>query len=336
MVKGGDTYRKILNQRNLLNHNPKKEGKMRLIKYLLGVTLIFMVMVLLREDVLAYNMAEYYPLCQGNEWTYTSTFNDGPPMTMKGGVNGTELVNGLNTIKVDFTGEDSSPIESHNMVMDVDALKEYKHSMATNGTYNVHPTDSPWIMFSNPFDLGDVYQGNCSNSVYSLDDDTLLRTVTCSQTTTLEAVEDISVPYGTFNDCLKVFTSSSWQTSDDTYGDTEYTFWYAHNVGPIKTIITANMHSSEGDVTITVATELTDYNVKIRCCPMTFALGSDANDLNTLRRFRDEVLSKTPVGQEIIKLYYQWSPAIVKAMEQDEEFKKDVKNLVEEVLGMIE
>jgi len=313
----------------------KKEGKMRLIKYLLAVTLIF-ITTFLRGNVSAYNMAEYYPQCQENEWTYTSTFNDGPPMTMKGGVNGTELVNGLNTIKLDFIGEDSSPIESHNLVMDVDALKEYKHSMATNGTYNVHPTDSPWIMFPNPFDLGDVYQGNCSNSVYSLDDDTLLRTVTCSQTITLEAVEDISVPYGTLNDCLKVFTSSSWQTSDGSYGESEYTFWYAHNIGPIKTIVTANMHSSEGDFTITVATELTDYNVKIPpCCPMDIALGSDSNDLKTLRKFRDEVLNKTPVGQEIIKLYYQWSPAIVKAMEQDEEFKEEVKEMIESILPMI-
>ena len=215
---------------------------MRLRKYLIAVVLIFMAMVFLRGDVLSYNMAEYYPLCQGNEWTYASTFN-GMPMTMKGVVNGTELVNGLNTTKLDFIGEDLSLIESHNLVMDVDGLEQYKHVRATNGTYNTHPIDEPWIMFPNPFDLGEAYQGTYSYSVYSLDDDTLLRTGTGSQTTTLESVEDVSVPFGTFNDCLKVFTSVSWDASDGSFGETEETFWYAHNVGPIKTNFTFNIHS---------------------------------------------------------------------------------------------
>ncbi len=47
------------------------------------------------------------------------------------------------------------------------------------------------------------------------------------------------------------------------------------------------------------------------------------------------MLSKTPAGQEIIKLYYQWSPVIVNAMEQDEVFKEDVKEMIEGVLPMI-
>jgi len=47
------------------------------------------------------------------------------------------------------------------------------------------------------------------------------------------------------------------------------------------------------------------------------------------------VLSTTPEGQEIIKLYYEWSPAIVQAMESDEEFKEDVKELVDGILGLI-
>ena len=63
---------------------------------------------------------------------------------------------------------------------------------------------------------------------------------------------------------------------------------------------------------------------------MTFALGGDssANDLNILRGFRDEVLSKTPAGQAIIRLYYEWSPAIVTAMEEDEEFKELAKEMI--------
>jgi len=54
-----------------------------------------------------------------------------------------------------------------------------------------------------------------------------------------------------------------------------------------------------------------------------------------LRNFRDNVLSTTTEGQEIIKLYYEWSPAIVKGMEEDEEFKEEVRELGNGILLMI-
>ena len=73
-------------------------------------------------------------------------------------------------------------------------------------------------------------------------------------------------------------------------------------------------------------------------CPVTVALGGDArkNDLNILRNFRDEVLSKTRVGQDIIRLYYEWSPAIVKVIKEDEEFKEQVKEMIDAIVMLIE
>ena len=71
-------------------------------------------------------------------------------------------------------------------------------------------------------------------------------------------------------------------------------------------------------------------------CPLAVVLENDETKLNILRLFRDSILSQTPEGQEIIRLYYQWSPAIVKAMEEDEEFKQDVKEMIDGVLGLIE
>ncbi|MBW2222562.1 MAG: hypothetical protein JRF22_08580 [Deltaproteobacteria bacterium] len=54
-----------------------------------------------------------------------------------------------------------------------------------------------------------------------------------------------------------------------------------------------------------------------------------------MRNFRDEVLCRIPVGQEIIKVYYEWSPVIVKVMELDENFKKEIKEKIDEILPMI-
>jgi hypothetical protein len=70
-------------------------------------------------------------------------------------------------------------------------------------------------------------------------------------------------------------------------------------------------------------------------CAATFALDSREEDLNILREFRDEVLSKTSEGQELINLYYQWSPSIVQAMEEDKAFKSEVKEILDGVLRLI-
>jgi len=64
--------------------------------------------------------------------------------------------------------------------------------------------------------------------------------------------------------------------------------------------------------------------------------GEHSEEAELLRHFRDNVLSQTPVGQEIIKLYYQWSPVIVKAMEEDEEFKEEAKEMIDGILTLIE
>jgi hypothetical protein len=71
-------------------------------------------------------------------------------------------------------------------------------------------------------------------------------------------------------------------------------------------------------------------------CPLEKIYGQNVKEIAILRNFRDNVLSKTPAGQEIIKLYYQWSPVIEKAMEHDENFKEEVKEMIDGFLRMIE
>ena len=63
--------------------------------------------------------------------------------------------------------------------------------------------------------------------------------------------------------------------------------------------------------------------------------GQHSEETELLRYFRDQVLNKTPEGKEIIRLYYLWSPAIVKAMEANEEFKETVKGRMDGILLLI-
>ena len=70
-------------------------------------------------------------------------------------------------------------------------------------------------------------------------------------------------------------------------------------------------------------------------CASEALYGKDSPESNLLRAFRDSSLSKTNEGRELIKLYYQLSPTIVKAMEADEDFRQEVKEMIDEVLLLI-
>ena len=63
--------------------------------------------------------------------------------------------------------------------------------------------------------------------------------------------------------------------------------------------------------------------------------GENTKEVERFRHFRDNTLSKTLEGQEITRLYYEWSPAIVKAMEEGEEFIEEVKAIFDGVLPLI-
>jgi len=63
--------------------------------------------------------------------------------------------------------------------------------------------------------------------------------------------------------------------------------------------------------------------------------GEHSQETELLRYLRDNVLSTTLEGQEIIKLYYELSPVIVKAMQEDEEFKAQVKEMIDGALTLI-
>jgi hypothetical protein len=70
-------------------------------------------------------------------------------------------------------------------------------------------------------------------------------------------------------------------------------------------------------------------------CVIEFLYAEDAYEVELLRDYRDNVLSQSPKGQELIRLYYEWSPVIVEIMEEDEEFKAQVKGIIDGVLPLI-
>jgi len=74
----------------------------------------------------------------------------------------------------------------------------------------------------------------------------------------------------------------------------------------------------------------------IKRCLSESIYGGYAEETKLLRHFRDNVLRQTAEGRELINLYYLWSPVIVSAMEGNDEFRTWVKELIDDVLPVIQ
>jgi len=71
-------------------------------------------------------------------------------------------------------------------------------------------------------------------------------------------------------------------------------------------------------------------------CPAELIYGKNSKEVEQLRNFRDNVLSRIPQGQAMIKLYYDWSPAMVKGMKEAAVLKQEVKKAIDGVLLMLQ
>ena len=78
-----------------------------------------------------------------------------------------------------------------------------------------------------------------------------------------------------------------------------------------------------------------NFAITAGTCPSTVVYGAHSEETERLRHIRDNILSQTSEGQEIIRLYYQWSPVIVKAMKADEGFQIEVKEMCDRVLELL-
>jgi hypothetical protein len=76
------------------------------------------------------------------------------------------------------------------------------------------------------------------------------------------------------------------------------------------------------------------FELKERCAALS-ALGDDTESLNTLRTFRDQVLIKTRYGRNMVELYYTYSPALIKVMEDDPMLKASVGALLKTCVSAI-
>jgi hypothetical protein len=65
-------------------------------------------------------------------------------------------------------------------------------------------------------------------------------------------------------------------------------------------------------------------------------MGSNNPDLKTLRRFRDEVLVKSSIGKQLVKIYYEKSTTVIEALESHEFYRKIAAALLNKIIPVLE
>jgi hypothetical protein len=85
----------------------------------------------------------------------------------------------------------------------------------------------------------------------------------------------------------------------------------------------------------TTTTSPSSTTTTIQSCPSETLYGEHSDETELLRYLRDNVLNTSSEGQEIIKLYYELSPVIVEMVNEDEEFKTQVKEMIDGVVTLI-
>ena len=108
-----------------------------------------------------------------------------------------------------------------------------------------------------------------------------------------------------------------------------------HDPGKGATCLTCHSDCAATSTTTSAAASTTTTSAAGGTCPSEEIYGEDSEEVEILRCLRDNVLSATPEGQEIIRLYYQWAPVITVAIQNDEEVRAEIKALVDGILQMV-
>jgi hypothetical protein len=71
-------------------------------------------------------------------------------------------------------------------------------------------------------------------------------------------------------------------------------------------------------------------------CLAEYLLGNKHADLNTLRKFRDKVLSRSDLGMELIESYYQIDESIISLFNHNPAFKNTAEKALQSIIPAVE
>lgn len=171
---------------------------------------------------------KYFPLNQGNSWTYSSeidgtdgkvTYNE--TLIIKG----KEIVNGVETVKM-FEPDG----EYECIAADSEGIKIYKE--VVRGKYEIFKP--PLALLPN-IGIGESRSYSINSDIYLTEGQKESKVKgTHWYEVTFEAVEDVEVPAGVFTDCVKLSKIFIWKIENGNHGIDTITVWLASGAGRVK------------------------------------------------------------------------------------------------------
>jgi len=106
------------------------------------------------------------------------------------------------------------------------------------------------------------------------------------------------------------------------------------------TSTTSSLISSSSTTTVfndtTSILTSTTTTTRMPGCLLETIYGENSEQVVILKYIRDRMLRSTPEGRELVRLYYGWSPFLVRMIENDPEFHLEIKMLADEFLEMLD
>jgi hypothetical protein len=184
-----------------------------------------------------FQIAEYFPLEQGDTWTYREEDSELTTQT----ISGTENIGGVDAPKkIDEDGD-------YELFTNSNGITLYKHYDADDISgcgWSERTFIPPVTLVPAEISIGSIHT---SNSTYNYTECTgFSESASISLETTVVGFEDVTVTAGTFKDCLKIKMEITVNLPNDQVSIIDQTLWHAKGVGEVKS---TSSESIDGDVT---------------------------------------------------------------------------------------
>jgi hypothetical protein len=137
---------------------------------------------------------------------------------------------------------------------------------------------------------------------------------------TLSASTTTTVPVSTSTTTTIITTTSIINSSTTSFASTS-----TITIAPTSTTTTALLSTTTTEPTTTTT-------IRSGPCAVEVIYGENSGATELLKEYRDNVLSKTPEGRDIIETYYKFSPMVTKLLEQMPLLKYRAKTLIDGML----
>lgn len=193
-------------------------------------------MLIFASIVSAYDLQEYYPLNENNNWTYLSMItgegkSDFSKRTIQ--VTSKEMVGDAETAKLIYSDD-----ENECLAVDSEGAKRYK--FFSEDSYEIFKPSL--MLYPNNLQVGESKEYSFSSEhirhkINTPEDIENKDEREGTMNVTLEAIEDIKVPAGQFSECLRFSSVFKWKGKEtEDFAEERYTTWLAKNVGTVKEV----------------------------------------------------------------------------------------------------